>query len=345
MKKNLFLLFSILFVLFSCKNDFNTNTSDLIELNISISDNNSRAVSPVFTKEELSGFKLTARNLDEENAEEIVLGSWETFDELSQASIKLGTGRYDFTLTAKISNNLFSGTIENKTINSESYSLSFTLELVSYESFSQGNSDGSFEYTISWEKNTAVKEVWAFWNYKNSSTINKEQLTIKDSAAENYSEAVFTKNDFDCYTNGNSIIVTFKFFYETSNEGVIPNTDYCSTYTDLINLIPDVKSSASKSVEIKNDIHSVNYVLNVPDECVSWLDLTAINEKKVFRETETLELPLDNALTNKTEILGWCLKEDLSDTPIKEIEKGKFAEGVTLYAKWKKYTITYQTGK
>lgn len=145
-KSLLALLFiSVLFIT-ACSDVFNNSEkSDKAIITISLEQSESRTVIPVYDFESFTNFTLTG--IKNNNTE--ILGNWNTYADLESADIKIDTGSWDFTLTAKKDNENFTGTTTAEVTSGETVSLSF--KLVHGQSESKGAVDLTVRYPVSSE--------------------------------------------------------------------------------------------------------------------------------------------------------------------------------------------------
>ncbi len=137
----IFLLISAL-VLTSCANLFNDTLKEKATVYISLDASDSRAVLPTYDFSAFNDFTLTGKK---GNATEKSLGTWDSYSKLKDASVRIETGKWTFTLAAKYGNEDFSGTASAEVSEGKQITLNFAL---SHGSASKGAVDIKIRYPL-----------------------------------------------------------------------------------------------------------------------------------------------------------------------------------------------------
>ena len=328
MKITLFGSFGLLlFLLSSCSNliektDLSENTNSAI-LKICLNDN-CRTVFPNTILNELTNFELHglisnedySKNLEYdsngysyENYEK-TLGTYSSLSDLQKAEIKLDTGEWSFTLTAKKGGTTYKA-VKTQTIIEGENTLSFDLEL-----YNSGKGKGAFAITLDFseadnsDKVTSAKAVLQNMDGTEVNGFALQTLTVTDNKVT-YSENQLPVGSY-------RVMIT-----------LYSGTLELLTWREIVIISSDLVSSAERKIDSIDSIYKITYVLNDDESRKAIFSSDA--QEMYTRRTYSFNIPTISRPSYK--FLGWYESEEFSGEPITEIDTSRL-ENITLYAKW-----------
>lgn len=349
MKKINLLFLIIITVLFmnliSCK----TENNDSAYIYFNLDNYEARTILPDFKNEQFSDFELKAC-FTSANSNDFVVGTWADYNTFITSRSKIEPGLYNFTLTAVCSGATFKGVLKNINIEFGEQRLDFQLELQSFPEFTETNPYSCLSYKFNWiDQENAVKEIWVYWDFytkyeKNGIFENKEKLIISKDTNEEYKNySIFEKNNLNCFLeNDSNLIFQVTLFYETTENGISFSDTYKKSYTEIVKLLPGVTTSTEKTIDIINNLRTINYIFNVPNETkLQYEDqLTyAYQDNSSTIYIKDIKYPMKN-------FIGWYYNPEGTGKKVEYLSEQDKKSSVTLYAVWEDivYTITYDNG-
>ena len=176
--------------------------------------------------------------------EEKVLASAESLEQMESRQIVIQTGKWSFTLTAKVSGKEFTSGPVTKTIESEQENpLSFTLEPV--------NTSGELDFTISFRGNDSD-----LYNLRLS--IKKDTDVIDSNSFELYSEE---KQNYTLQLEEGTYLLTAEISAKNAStaSGTYENSELLNTYQTLVRIKKGITTKASVDNINLNEIYSITY--------------------------------------------------------------------------------------
>ena len=339
MKITLFGSFGLLlFLLSSCSNLIEKTDSaennNFATLKICLNED-SRTVFPNTILDELTNIELRGLISDEDYYKNIeyesngysygnyekTLGTYSSLSDLQKAEIKLDTGEWSFTLTAKKGGTTYKA-VKTQTIIEGENTLSFDLEL-----YNSGNGKGAFSITLDFseadnsDKVTSAKAVLQNMDGSSVSGFQEKNLAVNNGII-NYSD-----NNVDVIngiTRGSyRVLIT-----------LYSGTLELLTWREIVVLSSDLVSSTERKLDSLN-LYKITYELN-DDENIK-ANFTDYALETYNRHSVVRILP--QVTRQYYTFKGWHLKEDLSDQVITELPSSVNGD-VSVYAEWN--PITYQ---
>ena len=328
MKITLFGSFGLLlFLLSSCSNliektDLSENTNSAI-LKICLNDN-CRTVFPNTILNELTNFELHGLISNEDYSKNLeydsngysygnyekTLGTYSSLSDLQKAEIKLDTGEWSFTLTAKKGGTTYKA-VKTQTIIEGENTLSFDLEL-----YNSGNGKGAFSITLDFseadnsDKVTSAKAVLQNMDGTEVNGFALQTLTVTDN------KVTYSENQLPV----GSYRVMIALYSGTLE---------LLTWREIVIISSDLVSSAERKIDSIDSIYKITYVLNDDESRKAIFSSDA--QEMYTRRTYSFNIPTISRPSYK--FLGWYESEEFSGEPITEIDTSRL-ENITLYAKW-----------
>ncbi len=239
--------------------------------------------------------------------------SFETQLSATSIGIVIEPGIWDFTISAKMNNIEFSGTLSNKEIKEGNNILSFSLEL-----FSLGYEDDKGEISITLN----------FPNDNHVLGVKAGLFSIEDDKAiEGFElKSLRPKNNSVTYTISSVPVGNYRFkAFLYADETY---TSLINVYRELVTVIEDLTSSAIRTIENLNQVYSIVYAKNGGIFSSSY-----IAPEVYTRSSEFLLSTAENIIKDGYAFIGWYETEDFSSERITKIEKNTIDNKV-FYAKW-----------
>ena len=222
MKNNNIKYLSILIALFSlvissCSDSFNNFADTTLSINV---DKSSRNVLPESDISVFTDFKLEG-TLDEQSQ---VLGTWDDYDSLTNASINIAPGKWSLTLSAKINSITF--TCEKSDVDiikGENNSVSFTLSV-------NENTAGKANLRLKIPSGAGVSRV--YWIMRVGENITNDTCYLSTISTVQH----LTSNAFTLEKEMNAGKYAFQCFFYNSNGGLI------GEYSDFVIIEPGLES-------------------------------------------------------------------------------------------------------
>lgn len=215
MKRNFVLTFTILtLLLFSgCSNLLLNKTATI---RFATENNTRQAQAASTTQEQLTDIVLTGIFNKKDTT---ILGSWEKFSDLSNVSIEINPGKWDFKLEAKIGEKKYEGWNKEVTIVPGENILSFVLDLMNpvfevtinniaetYNTYSQNPNNKGKTITLHLTDNVDSIEKWNQIKTSLKTLKNNVYVNLKLNFAENFNYSKTTKSTINAADDGAPII-------------------------------------------------------------------------------------------------------------------------------------------
>lgn len=298
-------------VLFSCKVETETNSSEKVTVKFSIDERSSsisnRTAEPEIAISNFNSFILTGSK-DGEEAKE--LGNWNSVSDLTDTTMELELGNWSFTLVAKTPEEIEYSSTVTKTLVYGVNNINFSLEQNTL-----GNGNGDIFVEISFPSNKVKTVTITVYDYPEMTKVCEEDIT---TIAEDSLNAL----EFITYTKAELPVGQYRVVAElfADNEKAFSLGKYKEIFTVAAGLL----TSDSFTIDKLSDVYSINYVLNGG---------TIIgNAPEVYSSKKSVTLPL--IMRDRFIFGGWFLEEDFSGSAVTEISSENSKGDVTVYAKW-----------
>ncbi len=243
MKKFSFLLVSFLVLLLaSCKNSFSDNSNTAY---ITISVDEERTVFPTFSVTAMTDLVLSGKH----NGNTIVLGEFDTVNQLLNKKIPIETGTWDFSFSAVIGKSRFVSNIDSYNITIGNHSLIFHFDLIE-EDIKTQEGKGTLDITLDLPAVNDINHVKAgLFSIDTDSVINGFELT-----------SLQISNNAISYFKQNVPTGYYKFkayFYADENETLL-----LDTYKEIVVVADSCTSKKTIAIENLNKVCTVTYNTN-----------------------------------------------------------------------------------
>lgn len=298
-------------VLFSCKVETETNSSEKVTVKFSIDERSSsistRTAEPGIAILKFNSFILTGSK-DGEEAKE--LGNWNSVSDLTDTTMELELGNWSFTLVAKTPEEIEYSSTVTKTLVYGVNNINFSLEQNTL-----GNGNGDIFVEISFPSNKVKTVTISVYDYPEMTKVCEEDIT---TIAEDSLNAL----EFITYTKTELPVGQYRVVAElfADNEKAFSLGKYKEIFTVAAGLL----TSDSFTIDKLSDVYSINYVLNGG---------TIIgNAPEVYSSKKSVTLPI--IMRDGFIFGGWFLEEDFSGNAVTEISSENSKGDVTVYSKW-----------
>ena len=313
----------------------NTSDSEIAYLQITDAriDSSARTVKPEFTLESISefAFVVSGKNLDDSEATEVSLASFENYEELMSNPIPIDKGTWDITLTA---------------------SANYTVLKDIKNSIEIESGDNTLEFTLRWD-DTSLNGFGDFeFSFIFMDASNRDDIAAVTGEIVNYNPTTREETFLDLATIGiDSGEVVLKSYVWTESERylyILRNDGYqlpAGTYRVIIRLYADSErraivntwretliisggqtSKALRSVNSLNPVYSIHYYDGDND-----LSSDPQYQSKYTRLCPDITLPTISK--GGYAFLGWYTSPDFNGEKVTTIPKGSTGNR-TYYAKW-----------
>ena len=316
----IFLLSCLLlsFCVFGCRNQFvgssvngQTSTEERSYLRISTDESSSRTILPELSLDELDNIELKGCKEGSNVIE--VLGVWNSFESLKDASVPVSTGNWLLMLTATEKNTVLYGETCIEVKNGAN-PVSFELSVKSYSK--QGNGNLYLRLSFPLTENVSVYgSMIDPYTFEPFADYEEEKLEI--TTAGDVSTVIYEKEG----VQSGIYLVRIDFFDSTK---VIP----LNTYFEVANISEDMDSKAVRSLAKLNTIYSITYHLNGGSFVEGSLIQSSFSRKSGFSLPDSEQLSKEDY-----EFKGWYADFDCIGDVISYIPVGTVGN-LNLYAKW-----------
>ena len=287
-------------------------------------DLSARTVEAAFDQSSLTDITIKAKSTAE-GSEEQTLVSGKTYSDLSGIKVMLEEGTYTFSAECVLGMYKYSGSIGATEIKIGTNSLSFALTKIGTVSVT---GDGSFSITMN-VTDTTVKSVKAvLMDYEETAVVEGAESSWK--ASEVTDGAYVFEGDVEAGT------YTVIFYFYGDEEGLVK----LGSYREVVNVAPDLTSSASRSTDKVNEMYSITANLNGGTLADGQTLATGYS-----RVSGTVTLP--TLVKTGYSFAGWFTDEDCTEG--NEITTVSYAvngtSGVTIYASWQQNTVDFTVGE
>lgn len=283
----------------------------------------SRTVLPGFNDNSLNFFAFSLKGGLTTSTVQEVLGSYESMEKLSAASLTCAEGLWNFTLTASKDGTVFTGSLQNISITSGDNRLSFELAWDKTALEGQGSLEFNLDYGLA-QNAGDVKLVTA-------ELLKYDVATASETALADYAErqlvplnnaVTFETGELDA---GNYRV---KIYLYADNE----KQHLINTWRELAIVTGGQKSLANRTFEKLNKVYKITYELNSGNESE-----TAPLPKCFTRHSGDVVLTAPER--NGFSFSGWYSSPDFNGDKVEKIDAGNLGDK-TFYARWAKAAIT-----
>lgn len=316
MRKNILIIFAVIFTLLSCSNSLQPPTakfSDKAYVSFSIKGNIGRTALPSnLDKEDLS-FELTYQKKDSEEPSKSV---WNTFQEMESSfeeKIELECGNWIFILMAKNNSKMAYISSVEKEVKPGENSILFSLEEVE-------DGTGTFTVTANLSIGKAEKVTAALFDIENKPVEGFEEEVLEVKNLENKVTAVYEKEDVPC---GYYIVKFFVYRYADDSEYEVVKSELVRVASGNISVGEvSIDNSWNKTITL--------FTGTVDRTEEDYGDTTADIPMDLIRNNPDAYILVEDDMTNGRRMIMFSFKEGDDERSVWEEDWG---EGLSPYVK------------
>ncbi len=290
-------------------------------ITLSVNEANTRSALPELTLEDFTSFTLSGKFDGSTETDSEILGTYNSYDSLTQAKIAISAGKWTFTLSAKKGGAVYSGKT-TATITEGENPLSFTLKLKSIAE-EEGKGDFEIQVNLSSPEVSETAKITAELCTVNSDgtpgsvIFPEEELTINTEKRTTYKKSQIQNGTYTALFN----------LYNAEGTKV-------GSFIEYIGIAKDCKSTSSIGIS-SLECFTITYNPNAEGDTV-----TGITGRGSYSHYDEVSFP-ENPVRKGYDFGGWFTDEGCTGTKV--TGTAGLSGNLTLYAKWTltTYSITY----